>query len=192
MIPVNFPVYLLISTAYLFPSTQQYPLWASPRGRSVCQRLRFELCRFFCMPTTSAYRHGLFWWGHWTLILWYINELIRNWFLLIETTGLGYNGNYQPDLLITVDFDALGIPSNSTTNIALNSIQVMVRMTNDTADVLDMTRPTVLTPGVNMVGMVSMEIHQTFKNPGVATLGLFEVRIHGLKCSARWRNWPFM
>ncbi len=49
-------------------------------------------------------------------------------------------------------------------------------MTNNTEDVLAMTRPTILIPGVNLVGLVSMEIHQTFKNPGVATLGIFEVR----------------
>ena len=52
-------------------------------------------------------------------------------------------------------------------------------MTNniDIVDVLGMTKPTVLIPGVNMVGMVSTEIHQTFKYPDVATLGIFEVRL---------------
>lgn len=85
---------------------------------------------------------------------------------------------YQPDLLVTVDFGALMIPSDSTIDIASNSIQVMVGMTNNTAEVLAMTRPTVLIPGVNMVGMVYMEIHQTFENPGVATLGIFEVSLH--------------
>ncbi len=87
-----------------------------------------------------------------------------------------YN-TYQPDLLVTVDFDALALPSDSLIDIASNSIQIMVTMTNDTAAVLEMTGPTVLIPGVNMVGLVSMEIHQTFKNPEVATLGVFEVRL---------------
>ncbi len=32
-----------------------------------------------------------------------------------------------------------------------------------------------------MLGMVSLEIHQTFKNPGVATLGIFEVRLCTIK-----------
>ena len=97
----------------------------------------------------------------------------------LETSLSHYNGNYQPDLLITVDFNALEILSNSTTDIALNSMQVMVRMTNNTDDVLAMTRPTILIPGVNMVGLVSMEIHQTYTNPGVATLGIFLVCFHG-------------
>ncbi len=91
-----------------------------------------------------------------------------------------YDGTYQPDLLITVDFKVMRISSNTTTDIALNSIQVMVKMTESPNDVLAMTRPTILIPGVNMVGMVSMEIHQTYKNPGVATLGIFEVCFHGL------------
>ena len=80
------------------------------------------------------------------------------------------------DLLVTVDFEPLWIPSNSLIDIASNSVQVQASLTNNTADVLAMTRPTILIPGVNLVGLVSMEIHQTFKNPGVATLGIFEVR----------------
>ena len=80
------------------------------------------------------------------------------------------------DLLVTVDFEPLWIPSNSLIDIASNSVQVQASLTNNTADVQAMTRPTILIPGVNLVGLVSMEIHQTFKNPGVATLGIFEVR----------------
>ena len=80
------------------------------------------------------------------------------------------------DLLVTVDFEPLWIPSNSLIDIASNSVQVQASLTNNTADVLAMTRPTILIPGVNLVGLVSMEIHQTFKNPGIATLGIFEVR----------------
>ena len=68
------------------------------------------------------------------------------------------------------------LPSNLIIDIASNSIQVMVTMTNNIVDVLGMTKPTVLIPGVNIVGMVSTEIHQTFKYPDVATLGIFEVR----------------
>ncbi len=55
----------------------------------------------------------------------------------------------------------------------------MARMTNNTDDVLAMTRPTILIPGVNMVGLVTMEIHQTYTNPGVATLGIFLVGFNG-------------
>ncbi|KJA21926.1 hypothetical protein HYPSUDRAFT_41528 [Hypholoma sublateritium FD-334 SS-4] len=98
---------------------------------------------------------------------------INSSFILLGPSETFYN-TYQPDLLVTVDFDALAIPSDSLIDIASNSIQIMVTMTNDTAAVLEMTGPTVLIPGVNMVGLVSMEIHQTFKNPEVATLGVFE------------------
>ncbi len=87
-----------------------------------------------------------------------------------------YNGYRLADLLVTVDFEPLLVPPNSLTDITSNSVQVLASMTNNTEDVLAMTRPTILIPGVNLVGLVSMEIHQTFKNPGVATLGIFEVR----------------
>ncbi|KJA21931.1 hypothetical protein HYPSUDRAFT_676158 [Hypholoma sublateritium FD-334 SS-4] len=49
-----------------------------------------------------------------------------------------------------------------------------VAIANDTDGVLAMTRPTVLIPGINMAGLVPTEIHQTFKYPEVATLGIFE------------------
>lgn len=73
------------------------------------------------------------------------------------------------------------MPVDSIVDIASNSIQVMVTMTNNTADVVAMTTPTILVPGVNLVGLVSMEVHQTFTNPGMATLGLFEVGPHELE-----------
>ena len=86
-----------------------------------------------------------------------------------------YYNEFQPDLLITVNFTTLGMSVDSIIDVASNSIQVMVAMTNNTADVVAMTTPTVLVPGVNLMGLVSMEVHQTFTNPGMATLGLFEV-----------------
>ncbi len=51
--------------------------------------------------------------------------------------------NYMPDLLLTVDFGILGLAFNSTNNLALNSIYVMVWMSGNTIDVLEMARPTV-------------------------------------------------
>lgn len=105
---------------------------------------------------------------------------MANGLFLLEKPEMSYN-TYQPDLLVTVDFDALSIPSDSLLSIASNSIQVRVTMTNDTDDVLAMTRPTILIPGINMVGLVSMEVHQTFKYPEVATLGIFEVRLQRLQ-----------
>lgn len=102
------------------------------------------------------------------------SQWLNSWFLLDYPED--YYNRYQPDLLVTVDFNVLMIPSDVIIDIALNSVQVMVCMTNNTADVLRLTRPAVLVPGVNMMGIVSREIHQTFKNPGVATLGLYEVQ----------------
>ncbi|KJA29492.1 hypothetical protein HYPSUDRAFT_196840 [Hypholoma sublateritium FD-334 SS-4] len=93
---------------------------------------------------------------------------------LMENLPQTYYNDFQPDLLITVNFTTLGMPVDSIIDIASNSIQVRVAMSNNTADVVAMTTPTILIPGVNLVGLVSMEVHQTFTNPGMATLGLFE------------------
>ncbi|KAF8170386.1 hypothetical protein BJ912DRAFT_997456 [Pholiota molesta] len=81
---------------------------------------------------------------------------------------------FQPDLLVTVNFTTLGIATDTITDIPSNSVQVMVAMTNRTIDVMSMTVPTTLIPGVNLVGIASMEIHRKFKNPGLSWFGLFE------------------
>ena len=92
---------------------------------------------------------------------------------------------YLPDLLVTVNFDAIGIQGSNSTRLdfPFRSVQITTTMylNSNAPEAVRMTRPTVIIPGVNMVGMVVMELHQIFKNPGVATRGIFEVRLHGLK-----------
>jgi hypothetical protein len=85
--------------------------------------------------------------------------------------------DFQPDLLITVNFTTLGLSIDSISDIPKNSVQIMVAMTNNTEDVVLMTKPTNLLPGVNLIGMTSLEIHQTFKNPALSLFGLFKVSV---------------
>jgi hypothetical protein len=82
-----------------------------------------------------------------------------------------------PDLLITVDFSALGINSDSLVDTRLSSVSVIVGLTNDTADVLDNTLPTPLVPGTHLLGGVSREFRRRFERPQTAALGVLSVRV---------------
>ena len=73
---------------------------------------------------------------------------------------------YNEFQLLTVNFTILGRSVGSVIDIATNSVQVMVSMTNNTADVVAMTTPTVLIPGANLVGLVAMEVRQKYTHPG--------------------------
>ena len=88
---------------------------------------------------------------------------------------------YNEFQLLIVNFTILGRSVGSVIDIATNSVQVMVSMTNNTADVVAMTTPTVLIPGANLVGLVAMEVRQKYTYPGWATLGLFGVSFSRVK-----------
>ncbi|KAF9482411.1 hypothetical protein BDN70DRAFT_930098 [Pholiota conissans] len=79
-----------------------------------------------------------------------------------------------PDLLVTVNFSALGIPIDTITDVPKNSVQVMVANTNKTDNVVLMTIPTTLMPGVNLIGLIYSEIYQVFTDPGLSLSGLFD------------------
>ncbi|KAF8170380.1 hypothetical protein BJ912DRAFT_997419 [Pholiota molesta] len=81
--------------------------------------------------------------------------------------------NFRPDLLVTVNFTTLGISADNIRDIPSNSVQFRVAMSNRTEDVALMTTSTTLIPGVNLIGRTAMEIHQTFKDPGLSFLGVF-------------------
>jgi len=80
-----------------------------------------------------------------------------------------------PDLLVTINFTKLRIPSHSVDNTR-NSMQIMVGLTNDTSKVMLRTSPTTLIPGVNLVGIVNVVIGQVNPRSALTIIG-FEVRI---------------
>jgi len=79
--------------------------------------------------------------------------------------------------LITVNFTALNISSQSDQNIRGHSVQIMLGLTNNTIDVVNRTMPTTLLPGVNIVGAANLFIFQRFHNAHVSVLGLFDVSV---------------
>jgi len=86
----------------------------------------------------------------------------------------------RPDILVVVDFEALGISANSMINRGVNSVQVLVGLTHDTEKVVKNTAPTTLLPGVNLVGIADVfRIRQTYVRPKVSAFGLFEVCYFG-------------
>jgi hypothetical protein len=86
--------------------------------------------------------------------------------------SLSYDEDIRPDLLITVNFTMLNISSASILDGAVNSVQVMLGLTNNTANVLQTTSPTMLLPGMNVLGMSRLTIRQKFGKATVAALGV--------------------
>ena len=92
-------------------------------------------------------------------------------------TDSGY-GTTMPDLLVTVNFTALNISSDSVLDTPKKSAQLMIGLTNDTDMVMRVTCPTILIPGVNLFGTVDFFIWQTVTSSVLAAFGLFDVRTH--------------
>jgi hypothetical protein len=78
----------------------------------------------------------------------------------------------RPDLLVTVNFTMLNISSASILDGAINSVQIMLGLTNATVNVLQTTSPTTLLPGMNVLGMTRLTFRQKFGKATVAALGV--------------------
>lgn len=81
-----------------------------------------------------------------------------------------------PDLLITVNFTALGIKSDTLIDTRLSAVSIVVGLTHDTAHVVENTLPTPLIAGAHLFGGVARGFRQRFDNPCMAALGVFSVR----------------
>ncbi|TFK69637.1 hypothetical protein BDN72DRAFT_897117 [Pluteus cervinus] len=79
-----------------------------------------------------------------------------------------------PDLMVTVNFTKLGIPSNNSTYILQNSVQARLGLVNDTDLVVRSTRPIFLLPGSNLVGIAGIRAGRNFQSPALSVLGLFD------------------
>ena len=88
------------------------------------------------------------------------------------------NPNYTPDLLITLNFTAIGLQVSTMSDLYRHSVQIMIGLTNDSHTVLERTVGTTILPGVNLVGVVTWDLRQVLKNPRLSALGgLFDVSI---------------
>ena len=88
------------------------------------------------------------------------------------------NDNPLPDLLLTVDFGQLAAfhrPPGTNDTLQRESLKVYSALTNITEDVFATTRPTLLFPGMNLVGVVNPVMRRQFRAPGLSVLGLLDV-----------------
>lgn len=81
----------------------------------------------------------------------------------------------QPDLLVVVNYTALGVSPNSIIDMRRSSITVRVGLDNDTDKVIHRTVPFTILPGMNLVSTMTLELRQLYKKPAVSALGLFDV-----------------
>lgn len=81
----------------------------------------------------------------------------------------------RPDLLISIDYTKIGLPKDDLVSTTTNSVEVYVGLTNNTFTAVYRTLPTTIPPGVNLMGTLSLELRQLYKNVGISALGLFAV-----------------
>ena len=81
----------------------------------------------------------------------------------------------SPDLLITVNFTALGVSAESLVDARQSAVSILVGLTNNTADIVENTIPTPLFPGSHLCGSTSRELRRRFVKPPLASLGFFSV-----------------
>ena len=82
----------------------------------------------------------------------------------------------RPDLLISIDYTKIGLPRDDLVSTTSNSVEVYIGLTNNTLTAVYRTLPTTIPPGVNLMGTLSLELRQLYKNIGVSALGLLSVR----------------
>jgi hypothetical protein len=83
-----------------------------------------------------------------------------------------------PDLFLRVNFSGLAAfhrPPGTNGTIQRESLEVYSALTNITKDVLATTRPTLLFPGMNLIGVVNPVIRKRFSAPEFSVFGLFDV-----------------
>jgi len=84
--------------------------------------------------------------------------------------------NWRNDILVTVNFTSLQVPSIERTHLSSQSILVRLSFTNDTQKAVTYTRPSLLAPGIDLIGISQSRIQKTFKNTALSAFGFFDVR----------------
>ena len=81
----------------------------------------------------------------------------------------------QPDLLISIDYTKIGLPRDDLVSMMTNSVEVYISLTINTFTAVYHTLPTMIPPGVNLMGTLTLELRQLYKNVGISALGLCSV-----------------
>jgi len=85
------------------------------------------------------------------------------------------SSDVSPDLLVTVNFKALGMFDDSLVDARMRTVSILVGLTNNTNDVVTNTIPTPLFPGLNLAGNISRDFKRRFVKPPLASFGIFSV-----------------
>jgi len=85
----------------------------------------------------------------------------------------------MPDLLVTINFTTLGISPLSSTvgGSRLKAVGVIAAFNDNIHDVLRVSTPTPLFPGMHLFGAVGMEFRSLIVNSKLAALGGVSVRV---------------
>jgi len=86
-----------------------------------------------------------------------------------------FDRDARPDLIIGIDYTKIGLPRDDIISTTNNSVEVYISLTNNTNTAVYRTLPTTIPPGVNLMGTLSFELRQLYKNVGASALGLFSV-----------------
>lgn len=82
-----------------------------------------------------------------------------------------------PDLLITVNWTAIGMTADPLTDAAFTSVNVMVALTNQTLDAIRDTTAIPMHPGSRLLGSLTRSFRQRFGDTQRAALGIPDVCI---------------
>jgi len=94
----------------------------------------------------------------------------------MEADAITYECPGETDILVTVNFTALGM-SSTIFNGSENSVQVMIGGDSPTPDIIRRTdSPVSLIPGWNGVGFAKPYMLHKFGNQALSTLGIFMVK----------------
>jgi len=93
--------------------------------------------------------------------------------------GIFWCGNYQSwfnDILVAINFTSLPVASTERRHLGWQSVLVMLSYTNDTEQAVTHTKPSLLIPGIDLIGIENVRVQQTFKSRALSTFGMFDVR----------------
>ena len=79
----------------------------------------------------------------------------------------------RPDLLIKINYtNLIDLTKDDINGTANNSVEVYIGLTNRTDTAVYRTLPTTIPPGVNLMGTLSLELRQLYKNVKLSAFGL--------------------
>ncbi|KAF8895219.1 hypothetical protein BD779DRAFT_1498193 [Infundibulicybe gibba] len=92
---------------------------------------------------------------------------------MVESASHASAALNTPDLLVVVNFTALGMVPTTLVDARMFAISVIVSMTRSTEDVVKNTEPIPLHPGSHILVSARRELRQQFSNLALSALGLF-------------------